>query len=191
MSWFSKKHKPDEAGDDALLQRYRQTGDLAVLGQLYEQYMPLVYGVCLKYLQDEEQSKDAVMQIFEELIVKASRHEVKQFRSWLYVLSRNFCLMQLRAHKKAETLSIEELVEFPFVSHPDDTGAGEENLQQLERCMQKLTPQQQKSIDLFYIKEKCYKEVAELTGYSLNEVKSYIQNGKRNLKICLENNSER
>src|SRR3954467_2870452 len=99
MSWFSSKNKPDVTGDDDLLQSYRQSGDLAVLGQLYEKYMPLVYGVCLKYLQDEEQSKDAVMQIFEELIVKVTRHEVKQFRPWLYVLSRNFCLMQLRVNK--------------------------------------------------------------------------------------------
>jgi len=190
MSWFSKKTKPDTEGDDALLQSYRQTGDLAVLGQLYEQYMPLVYGVCLKYLQDEEQSKDAVMQIFEELIVKINRHEVKQFRGWLYVLSRNFCLMQLRANKKMGMLSIDEVMEFPFVLHPDDESDKETSIQQLENCMQQLSPQQQQSIDLFYIKEKCYKEVADITGYSLNEVKSYIQNGKRNLKICLESNRE-
>ena len=189
MSWFSKKDKPDETGDDALLQSYRASGDLAVLGELYQKYMPLVYGVCLKYLQDEEQSKDAVMQIFEELIVKATRHEVKQFRSWLYVLSRNFCLMQLRANKKMETLSIDDVMEFPFVLHPEDNSS-EASLQQLEKCMQKLSAEQQRSIDLFYIKEKCYNEVAELTGYTLKEVKSYIQNGKRNLKICLDNNRE-
>jgi RNA polymerase sigma factor (sigma-70 family) len=189
MSWFSNKNKPDEAGDDDLLHSYRQTGDLAMLGQLYEKYMPLVYGVCLKYLQDEEKSKDAVMQIFEELIVKATRHEVKQFRGWLYVLSRNFCLMQLRANQKMPTLSMDEVMEFPFVLHPDDD-RNEASLQQLEKCMQKLTPAQQQSIDLFYIQEKCYKEVADATGYTLNEVKSYIQNGKRNLKICLENNRE-
>jgi RNA polymerase sigma factor (sigma-70 family) len=189
MKLFSiRKNKP-QASDEDLLQRYRQTGDLAVLGQLYEQYMPLVYGVCLKYLQDEEQSKDAVMQIFEELVVKVTRHEVKQFKSWLYVLARNFCLMQLRTSKKMETLSLEEVMEFPFVLHPDESN--EAQLKQLEYCMARLTAPQQQSIDLFYLREKCYKEVAEITGYSLNEVKSYIQNGKRNLKICLEANRER
>jgi RNA polymerase sigma factor (sigma-70 family) len=191
MSWFSTKHKPDATADDALLQSYKRTGDLAVLGQLYEKYMPLVYGVCLKYLQDEEQSKDAVMQIFEELIIKVTRHEVKQFRSWLYVLSRNYCLMQLRAHKGSTTLNIDEVMEFPLLLHHDNDQEREADLTQLERCMQKLSPEQQQSVDLFYIKEKCYKEVAELTGFTLNEVKSYIQNGKRNLKICLENNRER
>ena len=106
------------------------------------------------------------------------------------MLSRNFCLMQLRANKKMETLSMDEVMEFPFVLHPE-TNEVEANVSALEKCMQKLSPEQQQSVDLFYIKEKCYKDVAELTGYTLNEVKSYIQNGKRNLKICLENNRER
>ncbi|QJD95342.1 sigma-70 family RNA polymerase sigma factor [Mucilaginibacter robiniae] len=189
MKLFSKRKQPDQAGDADLLQQYRQSGDLAVLGRLYEQYMPLVYGVCLKYLQDEEQSKDAVMQIFEELVIKVTRHEIKEFRPWLYVLSRNYCLMQLRTNKKMETLSLEEVMESPFVLHPDDND--EHKINQLEDCLKKLTPAQQQSIQIFYLQEKSYKEVAEHTGYSLNEVKSYIQNGKRNLKICLENNRER
>lgn len=189
MSWFSKRIKPDDTGDDeALLHSYRQNGDLAILGQLYERYMPLVYGVCLKYLHDEELSKDAVMQIFEELVVKAAQRDVKHFRPWLYVLSRNYCLMQLRVTKRMETLNIDEVMEFPFVLHPDNSS--EEQIKELEACMQKLSPAQQQSIQLFYIREKCYKEVAQLTGYSLNEVKSYIQNGKRNLKICLDKTRE-
>ncbi len=190
MGWFNKKHKADTTDDEALLQQYRQTGDLTVLGRLYKPYMPLVFGVCLKYLQDEEQSKDAVMQIFEELVVKASRHDIKQFKSWLYVLSRNFCLMQLRAKKKTEVISMDEFMELPFVLHHEEV-SNEQSLTALEKCMQTLSAEQQRSVELFYIREKCYKEVAELTGYSLNEVKSYIQNGKRNLKICLEKQGER
>ncbi len=190
MGWFNKKHKADTADDEALLQQYRQTGDLAVLGRLYEPYMPMVFGVCLKYLQDEEQSKDAVMQIFEELVIKVTRHDVKQFKSWLYVLSRNFCLTQLRANKKTQTINIDEFMEFPFVLHHEEV-SNEQNLTALEKCMQTLSSEQQRSVELFYIREKCYKEVAELTGFSLNEVKSYIQNGKRNLKICLEKQGER
>jgi len=190
MRLFSHKSRSTDAdNDDDLLMSYRQSGDLPVLGRLYERYMPLVYGVCLKYLADEEQSKDAVMQIFEELIVKAKHHDVKQFRSWLYVLSRNFCLMQLRKDKRMDTLNIDDVMELPLVLHPDDTDK-EQRLQQLEACIQKLVPAQQQSVNLFFIKEKCYKEVADITGYTLNEVKSYIQNGKRNLKICLDNNRE-
>ncbi len=189
MNFLKSSGKPPDAGDEKLLQQYRQNGDLAVLAALYEKYMHLVYGVCLKYLKDEELSKDAVMQIFEELIVKVNRHDVKQFKSWLYVLARNFCLMQLRAGKKMQTDSLDEVMELAEDLHHDDDR--EEDMVALERCKEKLPAAQKVSIQLFYMEEKCYKEIADDTGYTLNEVKSYIQNGKRNLKICLEKNRER
>ena len=170
--------------------RYQSSGDLALLGTLFERYMPLLYGVCLKYLKDEESAKDAVMGIFEELIVKAKKHEIKQFRSWVYVLGRNYCLMQLRAGKGHQELSLDEVMEsVPFL-HPEENNNKEEVLSALERCMQKLNDGQRQSVQLFYLEEKCYKEVVELTGYSMNDVKSYLQNGRRNLKICLEKNRE-
>ena len=153
--------------------------------------MPLVYGVCLKYLKDEEQAKDAVMQIFEELVVKAARHEVKQFRGWLYVLARNHCLMQLRKTGRTTVVNIDEVMENSLVLHPEKDEGYEDNIKALERCMQQLSDAQRQSISLFYYDEKCYKEIAGQTGYSLNEVKSYIQNGKRNLKNCLDKNSGR
>lgn len=188
MSWFKPKSKADHFTDDELLERYRDSGELALLGQLYDRYMPLVYGVCLKYLHDEEPSKDAVMQIFEELIDKVMQHEIRQFRSWLYVLARNYCLMQLRASQKYNVVAIDDVMESAFVLHPEDADK-EAHLTALERCIQKLNESQQQSIRLFYLQEQCYKDIAEQTGYSLNEVKSFIQNGKRNLKICMERNS--
>lgn len=189
MSFFKKPIKPDDADDHKLLNSYRESGDLVVLGRLYEKVMPLVFGVCLKYLKDEERAKDAVMGIFEDLINKVKQHDIKQFRSWLYVLSRNYCLMQLRSDKKLETVNLDDFMEFAPVLHPDDSNY-EPAMQALEKCLDKLPGPQKQSVNLFYLKEKCYKEIAELTGFSLNEVKSYIQNGKRNLKICLEKNSE-
>ena len=189
MNFFTRTVNPEDADDHKLLSSYRESGDLAVLGKLYEKQMPLVYGVCLKYLKDEELAKDAVMGIFEELISKAKQHDIKQFRSWLYVVSRNYCLMQLRAGKKMETVNLDDFMEFSPVLHPDDNNR-EAAMMALERCMDKLPKAQKQSIDLFYLKEQCYKEIAETTGFSLNEVKSYIQNGKRNLKICLEKDSE-
>jgi len=187
MNFFKRPVKTTPADDEAQLDDYRKSGDVAVLGKLFEKYMALIYGVCLKYLKDEEASKDAVMAIFEELIIKVKQHEVKQFRSWVYVLSRNYCLMQLRSEKKMEQVSLDEVMEFTPFLHPDNDNK-EEALKALERCMEKLTAGQKQSVDLFYLKEKCYKEIVELTGFSLNDVKSYIQNGKRNLKICLEKN---
>jgi RNA polymerase sigma-70 factor (ECF subfamily) len=189
MSFFSKPVKTDNTNDEIQLNNYRNSGDIAVLGSLFEKYVPLIFGVCLKYLKDEDTSKDAVMGIFEELIVKVRQHDIRQFRSWVYVLSRNYCLMQLRSGKKAEVISLDEVMEFiPFL-HPDGNNR-EEALKALERCMEKLTAVQKQSIGLFYLKEKCYKEIADMTGFSLNDVKSYIQNGKRNLKLCMERNSE-
>jgi RNA polymerase sigma-70 factor (ECF subfamily) len=188
MNFLKSQSKPNNTADEGLLLEYRQTGNLAPLAALYESYMHLVYGVCLKYLRDEELSKDAVMQIFEELITKATRHDIKQFKPWLYVLSRNFCLMQLRSGKKLQMESLPDFVEFVDDTHLDDDR--EEDITALERCKQKLPAAQKISIQLFYMDEKCYKEIVDDTGYTMNEVKSYIQNGKRNLKICLEKNRE-
>jgi RNA polymerase sigma factor (sigma-70 family) len=188
MIFFTRSKKLQDADDHILLSRYRETGDLSVLGQLFEKQMPLIYGVCLKYLKDEDLAKDAVMGIFEELVGKAKQHDIKQFRSWLYVVSRNYCLMQLRSAKKMETVNLDDFMEFTPVLHPD-TDNREAAMKALELCMEKLPANQKQSIHLFYFNEKCYKEIADSTGFSLNDVKSYIQNGKRNLKICLERNS--
>jgi len=188
MKFFSRPKSQDDADDDQLLNSYRESGDIGLLGKLYERQMPLVYGVCLKYLKDTEQAKDAVMAIFEELVVKARQHDVKQFRSWLYVVSRNYCLMQLRAAKKADLVNIDDVMEFDSFLHHDN-GTKEIVLETLERCLERLSEHQKQAVSLFYLKEQCYAEIANVTGFTLNEVKSYIQNGKRNLKICMEGSS--
>lgn len=176
--------------DAALLVQYKSTGSLEVLGVLYNRYMHLVYGVCLNYLKEEEASKDAVMQIFEELILKLKMHEVQNFKSWLHVLTRNHCLMVLRKSAKNHTVSIEDtFVENTDFVHLDIEDTKEKQLTVMEKCMETLPQEQRISVDLFYLQEKCYKDVAEETGFDLLKVKSYIQNGKRNLKICIEKNS--
>ncbi|WP_354300783.1 sigma-70 family RNA polymerase sigma factor [Pedobacter sp. UYP1] len=176
--------------DAALLLRYKSTGSLDALGMLYKRYMHLVYGVCLNYFKEEEASKDAVMQIFEELVLKLKIHEVQNFKSWLHVLTRNHCLMALRKLAKNNTVSIDDtFVENTDFVHLDIDDTKETQLTVMEKCMETLTEEQRKSVDLFYLQEKCYKEVAEITGYEMVKVKSYIQNGKRNLKICIEKNS--
>ncbi len=188
MNWLGKTRKKVET-DDILLRRYRETGDLAVLGDLFDAHAEMVYYVCMRYFQDSERSKDAVMQIFEELIYKIHKQEIQRFGSWLYVLSRNHCLMQLRSEKNRQQISIDEFVEFPMPAHPESEAVEKERqLSALEQCMERLPEKQKRSVGLFYLNEKCYKEIAEITGYSMNEVKSYIQNGKRNLKLCMEAN---
>lgn len=190
MKFIKNNNRIQEQDDLALIASYKSSGNLDVLGILYNRYMHLVFGVCLNYLKDEEQSKDAVMQIFEELVVKLKIHEVQNFKSWLHVLSRNHCLMALRKNSKHTTVSLADaFVENTEFVHLDIDDTKETKLTVMEMCMKTLPEEQRVSVDLFYLQEKCYKEVVELTGYDMSKVKSYIQNGKRNLKICIEKNS--
>ncbi|MBE8719534.1 RNA polymerase sigma factor [Sphingobacterium pedocola] len=177
--------------DSSLLENYRTTGDLKFLGELYQRHTEMVYYVCLRYFKDSEQSKDAVMQIFEELITKVNKQEIKEFAKWLYVVSKNHCLMTLRSTKNNYEIPVDNFVEFAAFLHQEENYTEkEERLSQLERCIDKLPEKQRISVDLFFINEKSYKEVVDITGYSMNDVKSYIQNGKRNLKNCMERNHE-
>lgn len=190
MKFIKQKNHTTEQTDAELVASYKQSGSLEVLGALYNRYMHLVFGVCLNYFKDEEQSKDAVMQIFEELITKLRLHDVQNFKSWLHVLTRNHCLMALRKATRHHTVALEDsFVENMDFVHLDVDDAKERRLSIMEKCMETLSEEQRASVDLFYLQEKCYKEVSEITGYDMTKVKSYIQNGKRNLKICMERNS--
>lgn len=186
---FLHHNTMQDAADADLIREYKATGRLDYLAALYQRYMNLVYGVCLRYF-DEAASKDAVMQIFEELISKLQQHEVQHFKSWLHVLARNHCLMKLRATRSREgrIVSIEDrpLMENEEILHHENGFSLEGRLQEMEKCLETLPAEQQKSVQLFYLHEKSYREVAEMTGFDMKKVKSYIQNGKRNLKICME-----
>ena len=180
------KQLPDNEFD--LIQLYRETGDMRYLGKLYEPYTNLVLGVCLKYLKNREDSKDAVMQIFEKLVQDLRKHEVQHFKSWLYQVTRNHCLMELRRKKlpMSDTDSkilgnLMELSENPHLTN--ETEEKEQQLQLLGKMIQELPKEQRLCIELFYLKQYSYRQVAEQTGYELKKVKSYIQNGKRKLKI--------
>lgn len=161
---------------------------MEVVAQLYQRYMELVYGVCLKYFKEEERSKDAVMNIFEELTTKLKLHEISNFKSWLHTVARNYCLMQLRTPKNLKTTEFNADMQSDELVHLNGVFEQEEKLQLLEKCLQTLAPEQQRTVNLFYIEQKCYNEIASITGYDWNKVRSFIQNGKRNLKICMEKN---
>jgi RNA polymerase sigma factor (sigma-70 family) len=178
-----------ERTDEELLHGYQSSQNLALLSTLYLRYASLVYGVCLKYLRNRDDAKDAVMQIHEKLITTLLQHKVDNFKSWLYVNARNHCLMHLRSQKGKKKEEISPfLVEITATAHPEDEPDMETNISKLEKCIEALAAPQQDCVRLFYLQEKCYKEVADETGFDLGKVKSYIQNGKRNLKICMESN---
>jgi len=188
---FLKKTHNTEISDKQLVSDYKSTGDLAVLGELYQRYMELVYGVCLKYYKEPEAAKDSVMQIFEELVSKLKKHEVDNFRAWLHQLAKNHCLMQLRTPKNLKTVEFKmEIMQSEEVVHLNGVLDKEENFKKLEFCMGTLAGDQQEAIRLFYLEGKCYNEIVEITGQEWNQVRSSIQNGRRNLKICMEKNSE-
>lgn len=183
------KRPHSELSDSELLAQYKATGEGNWLGVLYTRYSSLVYGVCLKYLKDRDDAKDAVMQLYEKLTDTLKTHEVQHFKSWLYVTARNHCLMQLRSKKGKFTEEISSAVmETAPDVHLEDGVELESNLGKLEQCIEKLNPEQKICVRLFFLEEKCYKDITTLTGFDLNKVKSFIQNGKRNLKICMEQN---
>ena len=184
---FIKNISHNSLSDKELVALYKQSGEMAVLGELYQRYMELVYGVCLKYYKEPETAKDSVMQIFEELVQKLKKHEVDNFKGWLHQVAKNHCLMQLRTPKNLKTVEFKsELVQSEADVHLNGVMEKEENFKKMEYCLGTLINEQRETIKLFYLEGKCYNEIVEITGQEWNQVRSLIQNGRRNLKICME-----
>jgi RNA polymerase sigma factor (sigma-70 family) len=183
---FIKNISKSDAPDHELLARYKKESDIRILAELYGRYMDLIFAVCIKYLKEHEAAKDAVMGIFEELISKLLKHEVGNFKGWVYTLARNYCLMQLRSKKRIVTLAEDDLMQSAENLHLNGVFDKEEDLIQLEKCIESLSPDQKQTVQLFYLKEKSYKEIAGLTNTEWNQVRSLIQNARRNLKNCME-----
>jgi RNA polymerase sigma-70 factor (ECF subfamily) len=141
----------------------------------------------LKYLKDVDAAKDSTLDIFEQLLTKLRKHEVEHFKPWLYQLAKNHCLMLLRSEKKwLKVASDTDLMQNENIVHLNGELEKEENLEQLEKCMAELNQEQRQVVSLFYLEQKSYKEIVEVTGMDWNLVRSYVQNGRRNLKICME-----
>jgi RNA polymerase sigma-70 factor (ECF subfamily) len=185
---FLKNISNPGSSDEHLIERFKQSNDLTLLSELFQRYMDLVYGVCLKYLKQPEDAQDSVMSIFEELTVKLTKHEIGNFKNWLYTLAKNHCLMRLRSEKKQFSVHQEpELMQLEENEHLNSVLEKEENLNKLELCLEQLQDDQRRAIELFYLEGKCYNEIATITGIEWNKVRSHIQNGRRNLKLCMEN----
>ena len=184
---FIKNISHTSLTDKELVAVYKESGDMSVLGELYQRYMELVYGVCLKYFKDSETAKDSVMQIFEELVSKMKKHEVDNFKGWLHQVAKNHCLMQLRTPKNMKTVEFKaEIVQSEENVHLNGVLEKEENFKIMEYCLGVLVQEQREAIRLFYLEGKCYNEIVEITGQEWNQVRSLIQNGRRNLKNCME-----
>ena len=184
---FLRNISPSEGTDAQLVALYKESSNLQHLGLLYQRYMDLVYGVCLKYLNDSEKAKDAVMHIFEELIDKLKKHDVENFKGWLHMLAKNYCLMQLRSPKNVRTVELPpSLMQTEENVHLNGVLEKEENFETLEYCLTTLSEEQKQAVRLFYLEGRSYNEIVDIMGCEWKQVRSFIQNGRRNLKICME-----
>jgi RNA polymerase sigma-70 factor (ECF subfamily) len=173
--------------DQELLEQFRRTGEQSWLGCLLERYTLLLFGVCMKYLKDEEEAKDAVQQVFLKALTELGKYRVEYVKSWLYTIARNLCLMQLRDRGKptveiSERLRLEDIGEDPKLIQR----VQQQDLESLEEGLQHLSAEQRTCVVMFYLEKRTYQQVSEKTGFTYNEVKSHIQNGKRNLRIFLQ-----
>ncbi len=193
--WLIRSKDKNALSDEELIQHYRKHSDKQAVGVLFNRYSHLVFGVCMKYLKDSDDSKDAVLQIFEKLYADLLKHDVQKFSYWIHRVAQNFCLMQLRsrqaAKNRADNYSLVEIAsstEFE-PENTDHAHEKETELLMLEEAIKTLNEEQRICIELFFLKEKCYNEITDLTGFDFKQVKSFIQNGKRNLRIYMEKNN--
>ncbi len=175
--------------DRELVEQYKATRDPVHLGALFERYTHLALGVSLRYLRNREDAEDAVMEVYERLTKVLLEHEVANFKSWLYSVVANHCRMALRRRKSAPVAveASEELLDAVLASAPapHEDEEGERLMQALPAALARLGEGQKRCLELFYLEGHSYVEVARRSGFALNEVKSHIQNGKRNLKTLL------
>jgi len=172
--------------DNELLSNFNADGNQEWIGILLQRYTLLLLGVCMKYLKDESEAKDCVQQIFLKVLTEVPKYKIDYFKSWLYMVAKNHCLMRLRD----KTKNVKELTENTNIVQDEtskrDLQENEQTYALLEEAIDQLNPEQRTCVMLFYLQKQSYQQVADKTGFSLMQVKSYIQNGKRNLKILLE-----
>ena len=186
MSEFTLGRYPIHISDEELVKIFCTQHDKGALGELFDRYQHLVVSICYKYYLDKEMAKDAMMQIFEKLMVDLPKQEIQFFKAWLHTVSRNYCLMQLRK-AKLPTKHVENIENYDMENEEGLHLAmqKEENLTKMHQSIMQLDKKQRVCIDLFYLQNKSYADIQSATGFTFMEVKSFIQNGKRKLKLLM------
>ncbi len=174
--------------DQQLLEKFYADHDNEWLGLLLQRYTLLLLGVCMKYLKDEEEAKDSVQQVFLKVIQELHKYKVEYFKSWLYMVAKNHCLMKLRDRQGKMPVELTERLAATPGEETDRQALlqNDHTLNLMEAAIKELNREQEQCVTLFYLQKKSYQEITEETGYTMLQVKSYIQNGKRNLKILIE-----
>jgi len=173
--------------DEAIIAHIKEADDKAGFGILYQRYAHILLGWCLRYLKQASTSEDAVMDIMQQLMENIDKYDIKNFKNWLFLVTRNHCYMKLRSKTVVllddlNQIDGSEIMENTLQEHLNN----ERTEDALHEAVESLSSEQKACITLFYFKKKSYKEIEEITGHDLKKVKSYIQNGKRNLRIVLE-----
>ena len=189
-SYFSlvKSDKYQHTTDQELLEQFYTDHNNEWLGILLQRYTLLLLGVSMKYLKNEEEAKDSVQQIFLKVIQELQKYKVEYFKSWLYMVAKNHCLMKIRDRQGKITTEINDRLTTKPEEETDLQALikNDHTLELMEEALKELNPEQQQCVTLFYLQKKSYQEVSIETGFSMLQVKSHIQNGKRNLKILIE-----
>ena len=172
-----------EPSDEALYSQYLDTKEKEILARLFRKYMTLVFGVSMKYLREKHTAQDATMEVFERLMQHQPSSTIKNFRAFLYVVTKNHCLMKQRGEKTISLEISEEVMESAMEMHPIDKEGHEGKEKALAKCLKELKELQKDCVELFYLKQKSYLDISKELKVTLNAVKSHIQNGKRNLKV--------
>ena len=176
----------ENTGDNELLDRYYATNDQKWIGILLDRYTMLLLGVCMKYLKNEEESRDATQQIFLKVLTEVSKYKIDYFKSWLYMVAKNHCLMKLRGSQGRQMKELKELAIEDHEADKTELLANENAYDLLEEAIGELSEEQKQCVTLFYLKKCSYQQITDATGFTPMQVKSYIQNGKRNLRMMLE-----
>ena len=185
------KNRYNKKTDIELVILYKESFDTEIVGELYNRYSHIVFGVALKYMKDSDKAQDALLDVFNNLFEQLIKYKIEDFKNWLLTVTRNHCLKLLKEYAKSAPLDYAQTkvlsVDFMENEHEIDLHKDKEKqIEKLESALKKLKPAQQQCVTLFYIEDKSYQEISEATGFSIKKVKSYIQNGKRNLQIIMK-----
>lgn len=174
--------------DKELLEKFYGDGNNQWLGILLQRYTMLLLGVCMKYVKNEEEAKDCVQQIFLKAITELQKYKVDYFKSWLYMVAKNHCLMIIRDRNGKIAVELNDKIspEEQDAFYKYELIEKDKVLTLIEESLKELNEEQKQCVTLFYLEKKSYQQVAEITGYKMLQVKSFIQNGKRNLKLLVE-----
>ena len=178
-----------DSSDNELLEKFYSDRDNKWLGILLPRYTLLLLGICMKYLKNEHDAQDCVQQIFLKVINELQKYKVEYFKSWIYMIAKNHCLMKLRNKGKYNAEFNDAISRMPDETAEKDKLIEKDILiNKMMDAITKLNPEQQQCVSLFYLKKKSYAEIVGITGFTILQVKSFIQNGKRNLRLMVENN---